>query len=60
MSQKSYRQTLPVTAPSAHSDFSKGSLGLYVIIIIIVVVGTSVFDKNHSLTNRTQGVAMAQ
>ena len=50
-------ESLPATAPSADSGFSKGSLGLYVIKIII---GTSVCDNKHSLTIVTQVVAMAQ
>ena len=50
-------ESLPATAPSAHSGFGKGSLGLYVIKIII---GTSVCDNNHSLTIVTQVVAMTQ
>ena len=48
-------ESLPETAPSPHSGFSKGSLGLYV---IIVIIGTSVCDNNHSLTIVTQVVAM--
>ena len=47
-------ESLPATA---HSGFSKGSLGLYVIKIIIIA---SVFDNNHSLTIVTQVVEMAQ
>ena len=43
-----------VTVDSFHNVFSvffsKGSLGLYVI-IIITIIGTSVCDKNHSLTS---------
>ena len=50
-------ESLPATVPSAHSGFGKGSLGLYVIKIIII--GTSVWDNNHSLTIVTQVVAMA-
>ena len=54
-------ESLPATAPSAHSGFSKGSLSLYVIIIIIIIIiETSVCDNNHSLTILTQVVAMAQ
>ena len=49
--------SLPAAAPSAHSVFSKGSLGLYV---MIITIGTSVCDNNHSLTILTQVVAMAQ
>ena len=56
MSPKSYRR-MSATALSTHSGFSKGSLGLYVIKIII---GTSVYDNKHSLTIVTQVVAMAQ
>ena len=37
-------ESLPATAPSVHSGFSKGSLGLSV---LIVIIGTSVCDKNH-------------
>ena len=48
---------MPATAPSAYSGFSKGSLGTYVIKIII---GASVCDNKHSLTIVTQVVAMAQ
>ena len=40
-----------------HTGFSKGSLGLYVIKILI---GTSVCGNKHSLTIVTQVVAMAQ
>ena len=47
MSQKVKEESLPATAPPAHSGFSKGSLGLYAIIIMI---GTFVCDKNNSLT----------
>ena len=53
-------ESLPSTAPSAHSGFSNGNPGLYVIIIItmiiiiiiivIIIIGTSVCDNNHSLT----------
>ena len=50
-------ESLPATAPSAHSGFGKGSLGLYVIKIII---GTSVCDNNHGLIIVTQVAAMAQ
>ena len=50
-------ELLPVTAPPAHSGFSKGSLSLYV---IIIVIGTFVCDKSHSLTITTVVVAMAQ
>ena len=58
MSPKVIDESLPATAPLAHSGFSKGSLGLYVIIIIII--GTSVGDKKHSLTNGAQVEVMAQ
>ena len=34
-SQKVIDESLPATAPSAHSGFSKGRLGLHVMIIII-------------------------
>ena len=57
MSPKSYRRSLPATAPSAYSGFRKGSLGLYVIQIIM---GTSVRDNKHSLTIVSQVVTMAQ
>ena len=50
-------ESLPAIAPSAHSGSSKGSLGLYVIKIII---GTSVCHNKHSLTILTQVVVMAQ
>ena len=50
-------ESLPATAPSAHSGFSKGSLDFYVIKIII---GTSVCDDKYSLTIVTQVVAIAQ
>ena len=43
-------ESLPATAPSAHSGFSKGRLGLYVMIIIIQ---TFVYNFFH-------GEAMAQ
>ena len=33
--QKVIDESLPATAPSAHSGFSKGKLGLHVMIIII-------------------------
>ena len=50
-------KSLPATAPSSHSGFSKGSPGPYVMMII---TGTFVCDKNHSLTIESQIVAMAQ
>ena len=50
-------ESLPATASSTHSGFSKGSLGLFV---MIVIIGTSVSDKNHSLAIIAQVVAMAQ
>ena len=50
-------ESLPATAPSAHPGFSKGSLGPHVTIIMI---GTSVCNKNHSLTMISQVVAMTQ
>ena len=50
-------ESLPATVPSTHSGFRKGSLGLYVTVIIIV---TFVCDNNHSLTIVTQVVAMTQ
>ena len=58
--QKVIDKSLPATAPSAHSGFSEGSPGLYVIITIIIIIGTSVCDDNHSLTIVTQVVAMVQ
>ena len=57
MSTKFIDASLSATAPSAHSGFSKGSIGLYVIMMIIE---TSVCDKNHSLTIKSQVVVMAQ
>ena len=57
MISKSIDESLLARAPSAHSGFSKGSLVLYVIVIII---GTSVCDTDNSLTGPTQDVAMAQ
>ena len=50
-------ESLPVTAQSADSGFSKGSLAFYV---IITEVGTSVCDKNHSLAIKAQVVALEQ
>ena len=44
-------ESLPVTAPPAHSGFSKGSLGLYGMVIIITE--RSVCDENHSQTRNT-------
>ena len=35
MSQKVTEESLPATAPSAHSGFNRGSLGLCAIVIII-------------------------
>ena len=57
MHPKVIGESLPATVPSAHSGFSKGSLGLYVVIIII---RTSVCDQNHALSIRLQVVAMAK
>ena len=58
MSPKVIDESLPSTAPSAHLGLSKASQGLYV---IIVIIGTSVSDENHSLTFSTSQVrAMAQ
>ena len=54
MSPKSYR---PIFASHSSISFSKGSLSLYVIKILI---GTSVCDNKHSLTIVTQVVGMAQ
>ena len=48
---------MPATAPPAHSGFGKGNLGLYV---MIIVIGTSVCDKNYSFTIGTPVMAMAQ
>ena len=53
MSQKKFNKSLP----SAHSGFSKGSLGPYVMIIIII---SCVCDNNHGLTIVTQLVGMAR
>ena len=50
-------ESLPATAPPAHSGFSKGDLGLYVMIFII---GTSVCDKNDSRTIALPDMSMAQ
>ena len=55
MSPKVINESLPTTAPSSNSGFSKGSLGLYVMIIII----TSVIKK-ASITIVTQAVLMVQ
>ena len=44
---------LPVTAPSAHSGFSKGSLGLYVIKIIII--GMFVCEPQSHLYTTSRG-----
>ena len=52
-------ESLPVAAPSAHSGFGKGSLGLG-LYVIKIIIGTSVCDNNHSLIIVTQVVAMAQ
>ena len=49
-------ESLPATAPTAHSGFSKGNLGLHV----IITIGTSVCDKSHSLTISTSVIVMAQ
>ena len=46
-------ESLPATSASAHSGFSKGSLGLY-------VIGTSVRDKKHSLNFKWQVMTEAQ
>ena len=54
---------MPVTAPLAHSGFTKGSFGLYVIIIIIkikITMRTPFCDKNHSLTIKSQDVEVAR
>ena len=56
MSPKVLDKSLPATALSAHSGFSKGSLGLYVIIIII---GTSVCDNNQHVVMMEQWVNRA-
>ena len=45
MEYPSVDKSLPATAPPDHSGFSKGDLGLYVIILII---GASVCNKNDS------------
>ena len=55
MHQKVIEESLPATAPPGHSFFSKGRLGLYVIVIII---GTSVIRTTVSplkITSRGDG-----
>ena len=47
-------KSLPATAASAHSGFSKGTLGLY-----LIIIGTSICDQKYSLTIKAQVVAMA-
>ena len=57
MSPKSYRRIFASQSSISSLRLQKGSLGLYVIKIII---GPSVCDNKHSLTNVRQVVAMAQ
>ena len=45
MSPKSYRRIFASHSPPGRSGFSKGNLGLYV---IVVIIGTSVCDKYHT------------
>ena len=60
MNPKSYRQSLPATAPSDHSGFGKGTEGLYV--IMTITIGTSVslpatISSDHSgFSKGTEGL----
>ena len=61
MSQKSYRRIFASHSSISSLRLQKGSLGLYVIIIIIITItGTYVCDQNHSLTTNSRVVAMVQ